>query len=148
MKLALFIDSEIRKYCKHILREHIEVLRIIKQKVVWYWDYPAVASICYSSVAGQERQHRGYSHSPKGTKWHTILRTKMETIGEIGKKANKPHVKNYIIGNCAEQHAGNNLMRKYKVNKLDTLHFSKAIRPRTMEIMPSCNNCKLIFPNL
>ena len=142
------MESEIRKYCKHILKVHIEVLRRDKQKGAWYWDYPAVASICYSSQKGKEITHHGYSHSPKGTKWHSILRKKMEKINEIGKKSNHPHEKNYIIGNCAEQHAGNNLMRKYKVNKLETLFFSKAVRPRTMEIIPACYNCKLIFPSL
>lgn len=76
---------------------------------------------------GKEITHHGYSHSPKGTKWHSILRKKMEKINEIGKKSNHPHEKNYIIGNCAEQHAGNNLMRKYKVNKLETLFFQRLL---------------------
>ncbi|MFR3524861.1 MAG: hypothetical protein ACLTWD_09505 [Bacteroides uniformis] len=139
------MDSEIRKYCKHILKVHIEVLRHDRQKGVWYWDYPAAASICYSSQKGKQIKHRGYSHSPKGTKWHHILRKKMEKIGEIGKPPYKRETKN-IIGNCAEQHAGNNLMRKYKINELNTLSFSYAVRPRTMEIIPACHNCKSIFP--
>ena len=39
------MNPDIRAYCKHILKIHIEVLRFDKQKGVWYWDYPAVASI-------------------------------------------------------------------------------------------------------
>lgn len=141
------MNSEIRKYCKHILKARIEVRRKDWQKGVWYWDYPAVASICYSSLEGKQIKHRGYSHSPKGTKWHDILRRKMIKIGEIGKAPYDRKTKN-IVGNCAEQHAGNNLMNKYKINKLNNLYFSDAIRPRTMEIIPACNNCKSIFPNL
>lgn len=145
------MDSEIRQYCKHIKKKHIEVLRKDRKKGVWYWDLPAAASICYSNKAGKQIRHRGYSHNPQGTKWNDILRRIIEKFGEIGEKPiikPKGKEKIYILGNCAEQHAGNNLMNKYKVNNINSLYFSECIRPRTMEVIPPCYNCKKIFPNL
>ena len=144
------MDSEIRKYCKHIAKKHTEVLRKNKNTGVWFWDLPAAASICYSRLKGKKIQHRGYAHIPQGTKWNHVLRKIIEKLGEIGKTPTvKPKgEKIYILGNCAEQHAGNNLMNKYNIKDLKSLYFSECIRPRTMEHMPPCYNCRHIFPNL
>lgn len=89
---------------------------------------------------------KGYAHNPKGTKWHSFLKRKLLALGNIGKGS---HIgQRYIIGNCAEQHAGNNYMNKYHENDVSKLHFTDAVRPRTMQVFPYCENCKTIFPNL
>lgn len=67
-------------------------------------------------------------------------------LGQIGTRSQLG--KHYIIGNCAEQHSGNNYMKRYGVNNLSSLYFSETVRPRTMEIIPPCDNCKAIFCNL
>lgn len=138
------MDRRIREYCKHIRRAQIEVLRKDKKTKVWYWDLPAMAAICHDKVNTQVA--KGYAHNPKGTKWHAFLKRKLLKLGNIGKGS---HIgKGYIIGNCAEQHAGNNYMNKYHENDISKLHFTEAVRPRTMEVFPYCDNCKAIFPNL
>lgn len=138
------MDSHILNYCKHICKVQVEVLRFNRKKKVWYWDLPAMATICHNH--NKSKFAKGYSHKPQGTKWHNILRLKLERLGEIGEK---PRAGNgYIIGNCAEQHAGNNYMNKYRESHLNNLYFTEAVRPRTKEVFPSCNNCKSTFPNL
>lgn len=139
------MDSQILKYCKEIRKKHLELLRLDKRKGVWYWDLPACASICHNG--NYSRQKRGYSHRPQGTKWNDVLKQKMERVlGEIGTKSNIGE-RNYI-GNCAEQHSGNNYLNKYGEKRISALFFSETVRPRTMEIIPPCENCKKIFDNL
>ncbi len=138
------MHSLIREYCKHIKKKQLEVLRLDKRKGVWFWDLPACATICHDGK--YKKRSRGYSHRPKGTKWHAKLRADLiSKLGEIGKHSRYCP---YIIGNCAEQHAANNYMNKYKVNKMNLFYFTETVRPRTMEIIPSCKNCKTLFPNL
>lgn len=137
------MDSEVRKYCQHIIKAQIKVLREDKKKGVWYWDYPAMASICYDAKG--QKMKRGYAHSPHGTKWNEILRKRMERLAAIGEYS---RLERFIVGNCAEQHAGNNYMNAYKEKDLKKLFFSEAVRPRTMQVFQACRNCKAIFPNL
>lgn len=55
----------------------------------------------------------------------------------------------YPIGNCAEQHAANRVMKELEANRLNRdvsqLSFTKAIRPRTMQIIAYCDNCVTLF---
>lgn len=138
------IHPKIREYCQHIVKAQIEVLRYNKQEKVRFWDLPAMASVCHDGH--YVKCKKGYAHSPKGTKWHNILRNALLRLGDIGERSKIG--KKYVIGNCAEQHAGNNYMNSYNVNNLNNLYFSEAVRPRTMEVFPPCDNCKSIFPNL
>ena len=129
------MDPLIRKYCKSIRKRHIEVLRVDKRTGTKFWDLPACASICHNGDYGKTR--KGYSHKPNGTKWHDVLRRSRSNLG-----------KHFYIGNCAEQHSGNNYMKKYKESNISSLHFSETVRPRTMEIIPPCDNCKKLFDTL
>lgn len=58
---------------------------------------------------------------------------------------------NYSVGQCAEQHAANDLLfvhnimeHKYPDIKRD-IYFSDAIRPATGEVFPYCPICKKLF---
>lgn len=138
------MDNRIREYCNHICETQIKVLRIDQRTKVKFWDLPAMAVICHNEQ--HTKFAKGYSHKPQGTKWNSILKRELKKLGKIGQKSNIG--KKYIIGNCAEQHAGNNYMNQMHVNKLDDLYFTEAVRPRTMEIFPYCENCKRVFPKL
>ena len=137
------IHSSIRKYCRHIRRAHIEVLRYDRRLNKSYWDLPAIASICHDGYFQQLA--RGYSDTPAKEKWADVLNRIMTKLGGIGNK--HKGCKN-IIGRCAEQHAANKYIRQYNQNHIDKLHFTVAVRPRTMQVYPPCNNCKTIFPQL
>ena len=115
------MDPLIRKYCKSIRKRHIEELRVDKRTGTKFWDLPACASICHNGDYGKTR--KGYSHKPNGTKWHDVLRRKMEKeLGDIGSRSNLG--KHFYIGNCAEQHSGNNYMKKYIEPSIDYIPLS------------------------
>ena len=106
-------------------------------------DYPAMASACccmgYIAV--------DHSKSPQSASFHPVLRNKLMILGKIGQKSLRTKCEN-IIGNCAEAHAANKLLKSNKCNKLKDIHFSVAMRPRTLEEFPPCENCKATFPTL
>lgn len=91
------------------------------------------------------KSRAGYSHPSQGTFWHPFLYWRLSKLGEIGKRTQ--YCRN-PIGNCAEQHAGNNFMNALHYKNINGLYFSESVRPRTMEIIPPCDNYKSIFPNL
>lgn len=135
----------IRKYCRSIRKRHIEVLRVDKRTGVKFWDLPACASICHNG--DYSRTSKGYSHKSNGMKWNDVLRRKMvKELGDIGTRSNLG--KRFYIGNCAEQHSGNNYMNRHNERNMPSLHFSETVRPRTMEIIPPCDNCKKLFDTL
>ena len=138
------MDKRIHDYCKHIRKAQIKVLRTGHKKHSKFWDLPAMATICHDI----QRKHfvKGYAHHPKGTKWHSSLKRELLKLGDIGKRSRLG--RGYIIGNCAEQHAGNNYMNKFHENNIHHLYFTETVRPRTMEVFPSCDNCKAVFSNL
>lgn len=139
------MNPEVRKYSKHVSKVHIEVLRFNKQKGVWYWDLPACVSVCFNK--NRTKKSRGYAHPPQGTRWNDVLRRLIiRKLGEIGSHS-RLGTRN-IIGNCSEQHAGNNFMNDYGEDDVNRLYFSEAVRPRTMEIIKPCENCQALFPTL
>lgn len=144
MKKPFNPDKEILNYCEHICNAHLQTLRKNKGGA-WYWDYPAMAAICHDS--GRMVKRASYSHYPRKDEFHPVLECQLLLLGEIGKSSKKPG-KRFTIGNCAEQHAANIFMKQCHEDKLKNLYFSKAMRPRTKQIFPYCDNCKDIFPNL
>lgn len=136
------MDARIKKYCDHIIKSQKYVLRRGKDNKTHFWDCPAAVSVCYFNGMSKN----GYSHFSKNTVWAEPIRQKIKKIGELGHGS--PISRN-PLGNCAEQHSGNNLMKAYKkVKRLEQLNFTETVRPRTMEIIIPCNHCKKIFPNL
>ena len=127
------------------MNSHEQVLRLNKKSGTWYWDYPAVAVICHD--CGCNIKRASYSHFPQNNEFHKVLEETLCNLGAIGKKSDKPG-RRFVIGNCAEQHAANIFMKHFHVNSLNVLCFSKAMRPRTTQIIDYCDNCKDSFPNL
>lgn len=69
------------------------------------------------------------------------ITTVLGTIGTFTSKVKHP------IGYCAEQNVANRLM--LVTNKhFSEVQFSLAIRPKTGEIVPYCDNCKTLFNQL
>lgn len=131
-------------------------------------NYPPCINVCVSKnrtdMLALEQSSYVYSN-----KFHAILDnaffTKFsKTVGQ--KPDNIPNCTNTIckgyeknkkgekcrntIGNCAEQRAANDIFKSpiCSTNDIADLIFSITIRPRTMEIIPFCCNCKSIFPQL
>lgn len=139
------MDALLKKYCRHISKTHYyDVIRFDYTTRRKYWDLPAAASICY----GFGSHARGCSQPPKGIRWVEALRCAMCRLGTIGKPG---WICRNVIGRCAEQHSCNNLGKKVYIhseNELRDIHFSDTVRPRTMQVIPPCDNCKAIFPTL
>jgi len=64
------------------------------------------------------------------------LKIKLATIGVLYTKLNG----NYI-GCCAEVNAANQILLRFPFLDPNQVKFSKAIRPRTMQKIPTCRNC-------
>lgn len=68
------------------------------------------------------------------------LRKKLATIGKLFTLQN-----GYYIGCCSEVNAANYVITKLPHLNLNEIVFSPAIRPRTMQKIPTCKNCKITF---
>lgn len=136
------LNKKVKTYCKRVLKEVRKVFKK-QSKEPTIWDYPAMASACccmeYIAV--------DHSKSPHQTSFHPTLYNQLKNIGEIGEKSPITKCEN-IIGKCAEVHAANRLLKRNECKRLREIHFSVAMRPRTLEKLPPCENCKLIFPTL
>ena len=69
------------------------------------------------------------------------LKLKLSTLGIIGEKNS---IGNFI-GKCSEVRASNPILLHYPKIKTKQINFSYAYRPRTMQIIPTCSNCKRTF---
>lgn len=139
------LTSTVKTWCKDICDE---VLRTRKRTGAYNGvrDYPGAAVVAADSqltFSGRGRsskpQFMEYSDTPK-------LENKMKSLGRIGSV--RDACKN-PIGACAEPHAAHRVLCHFGPHmSLNQIVFSKAIRPRTMEEIGYCQNCKDTFPNL
>lgn len=70
----------------------------------------------------------------------STLRDKLLKVGALNSKIN-----GNLLGRCAEVAAANQILEKAPFTKISNIVFSKALRPRTMQEVPRCKNCKLTF---
>lgn len=68
------------------------------------------------------------------------LERKLLTIGDIGERVN-----GNLIGHCAEVRSSNKFLIIDNTIPLNRIIFSPAMRPRTMQEIPMCNNCRITF---
>lgn len=130
-------ESRIREYCHHLRKINFETLQYNWHTKTLFWDLPKVAVICFN----EHHNEPGYSHSSRGVKWYFPLNRVLQKIGGVGHKSPK-------IGSCAEQRAANMMFKNHEAHSMDDLYFSTALRPKTMEPVDYCNNCRTIFPNI
>lgn len=134
--------KEVHEYAREVKRNVEKDIKRNRRKHAKFWDYPACVSICF----GKHGLYvKGYSHCPRGTVWHSVLEREMNRIGIIGEPT---RYCDNTLGNCAEQHSGNNYMKQAHETNLTRLNFSPSVRPRTGQVVKPCKNCKKIFPNL
>lgn len=143
MQISNDMHPLIRKYCKQIRKQHQKDLDLERDDSKKHWDIPAMVTICHDKYCIKRR--RGYSHSPKGVKWNINLKIIINKLGDIGGHSK---ISPYILGRCSEQISANNYMNYYNEKNINNLYFTESVRPRTMQVFPSCGNCKYIFPNL
>lgn len=71
------------------------------------------------------------------------LRERAEAIGGLGTHG---LTERNTVGVCAEFHVVNSLLLGGA--KWEDIHLTPAIRPRTGQVMPFCDNCKAMFHDL
>jgi hypothetical protein len=113
---------------------------------------------CFSDYSGKKQRPTVLNEFPSRKmdfrKWygnnqkpyqHRILYDHInQELGTIGGYANNLK---HPIGYCAEQNVANRLMLATDKH-FDDIQFSLAIRPKTGEIVPYCDNCKQLFKQL
>lgn len=136
------INKIVGSYCKSIFNSVQRQYSGRSNSRSWK-NYPAVAVVCTdkSGICS-----RGTSNKVDGGfyKCTPVLASKLSTLGPIGVPSR--FCKNRV-GYCAEPHAARGMIIKHSC-KLEKLFFSKALRPRTMECIKPCKNCKRTFSNL
>ncbi|MFD1015718.1 hypothetical protein [Winogradskyella rapida] len=95
-------------------------------------EYPAavVAAIFNLSWFIDET---GFPPPPIAIQLKRRLETRLGTIGNL-RNGNR-------IGKCAEVGAANKILRTRPTVGADRMKFTQAIRPRTMQKVPMCQNC-------
>lgn len=68
------------------------------------------------------------------------LKDRLLSIGSINTVVN-----GNLLGRCAEVAAANQILEKRPYINISNIDFSKALRPRTMQEVPRCKNCRLTF---
>lgn len=98
------------------------------------WDYPAVVVSCKMNN-GDKRICNGKSSKPTSGMYEPLLEIALTRLGGVGQ-----HSRNgcpYTIGNCAEPHAANKLLKNTAAAVgLEQILFSTALRPRTRQVIP------------
>jgi hypothetical protein len=87
----------------------------------------------YYKKVGRSRPPSPHINSDK-------LRMKLSTLGQIYTQVN-----GNFLGCCAEVDAADYIMTKLRHLDPNQVDFSNARRPRTMQIIPPCKNCKSTF---
>ena len=66
------------------------------------------------------------------------LKNRLKKIGRLGET---PKRGGNRLGNCAEQNACNEILKKCPKISIKQIKYSLAYRPRTVEVCPYCLNC-------
>lgn len=138
------INTKLIGYCEHKILPNIKLYsdkKVKKKRVFWP---PSVAIAAYYDNYIRDIEY-SYSHVPGNGEIKDPLYSVYKSLLN-----NKP-CKNGIC-HCAEQHVAI-LLSHYVCKRHITwdrakIQFSKAIRPRTMQFINYCDNCKLIFRQL
>ncbi|AMP98693.1 hypothetical protein AY601_1781 [Pedobacter cryoconitis] len=68
------------------------------------------------------------------------LRNRLTSLGTLYTIVN-----GNTLGCCAEVNSANKILEKRPSLEIYKINFSKALRPRTMQVVPKCKNCKKTF---
>ncbi len=126
------VDTLVKRKCQMICQK-VKCSRQKKQ----IKDYPAVVVGCYTNCypflyIDTTSSRKDYNKVPS-------LEEALNSIGRIGDCRN-----GNIIGACAEHKTAFDVL--YDLHcPLPCLKFSKAIRPRTMQVIRYCQNCRDVF---
>jgi hypothetical protein len=111
-------------------------------------DHPYYELVAVS-IAAKGKKYSSFGTSYRLLPIHKYLRPTKELLrilGNIGETSSITNTSN-IIGKCAEIKAINNIFKRESGISAADVSFTRAIRPRTLEKFPRCQNCTQIFGN-
>lgn len=108
-------------------------------------DYPAAVVTCRMNNGNRKIYSEKSGRSRPGM-FEPVLENALNQLGGVGQHSGNgcPNT----IGSCAEPRAANRLIRNNNHVGLNQILFSTALRPRTGQVVPYCDNCRATFPNL
>lgn len=147
------LDSRVDQYADYVYATFDSDRINGKMKSFGDYYYPAMVSVC--SDINSKFQSEGFSYSPKVDEYGrtSMLRT-MEADFYHGKRIKdtdsfkKASLSTHPLGQCAEQHAANDLLQQKGAAYMDIkkdIFFSKAVRPVNRRECDPCSNCKKLF---
>ena len=146
------LNRTCEEYCGQ-LRNKVVLQRKFPKQGSPYWDYPMVASVCQSD----RFNCKGKNYSRPMRSCNSLLLREIQKYGNIGNPTirNRPRYNgkpNYPLGNCAEQHAANDVLnmldKMHSPKSLHDLYFSRARYVRDSRELDACVNCRIILPNV
>lgn len=130
---------------KQLEKLQLKVIKAAKKIHNFHKDYYVIAGAKLGKYTSIKTNKSHLTTEQLHKMFHPLLKHALLPLGELGTKpANCP---NYI-GNCAEQHACNDVLqknRKVHVQNVACVSFTLAYRPRTCQIVRYCSNCTNTF---
>lgn len=137
------LDTDVINYRRRILKQmkHKINHRKLKNRIA------IIAGNASCTIKGQGVSGGSYDKLYDKT---PTLKEKLLIIAKPPKKiGGKSELCNIPIGNCAEDKAARMvIIKSHNAILVDNIYFSKAVRIRTCEIIPPCENCKAVFQTL
>lgn len=134
------LERSVTQYCGSVANKVIRSRRNPRVR-----DYPATVVSCRMNN-GNRIIYNEKSGKSKPEMFEPILANALNQLGGVGQHSGNGCP--YPIGCCAEPRAANKLIRNNNHVGLDQILFSSALRPRTRQVIPYCDNCRAIFQNL
>ena len=148
-----FLDRRVEQFADYVYATFDEDRKQGRMKSFGDYYYPAMVSVC--TDVKFRFLSEGYSDSPDAVEYgKTSMLSTMETDFYKGKSIkNAGSFKEasmcaHPLGQCAEQHAANDLLQQKGASYLDVktdIFFSKAVRPVSGKEYDPCPNCKKLF---
>ena len=146
------LDNIVRSYALQIC---VNVKERRGDNEQFYNDYPAIVIAAKPKfvthdvrLANHVYLSSNYPYNPSQLWSDTFKNHLLQKKCKLGEKHPKSTSCDNIIGNCAEQHVVDSLLKDFPRIKIGDIQFSRAIRPRTGEIRPYCENCCRLFKQL
>lgn len=128
--------NKLRRYRNPFRSKNIHVRR---------HDLPIVSVACELNGIKKANDNGSYDNYP------IFLKQKFnQNCAPIGTRIRQNNGRYYTIGRCAEQRSARDIFNHIPVAQhnnanFKNLEFTEARRPRTMQIIKYCSNCKNIF---
>jgi hypothetical protein len=152
--------NQIDAQLKQQLRDYKKAIEILQSDLIKYTKSNRLKSIdinyrAFTACAiGAKHKNIGAFGTSSGYIVNygsfTYLLNRLKYLGRIGERSKSGFIKGRrnFVGKCAEIKASYALHKAGKITDLKKIEFTNAYRPRTLQIMERCNNCKFIFGNI